>query len=145
MTSESWSQSIAFQKNPSRIVSSTVSPTFRGSVTKVNTDYAPSSSFGRSSQSYMTPYSDMKQPYLADCEALPYVDSPRRRPDLRISTDFQRFPSSSMTAVDEESACSSLDNLPSLTPTPQSPPLAHTPRSTMTITSLSRSPWLYIA
>lgn len=90
----------------------------------------------------MSPYTDVKQRDLVDCEMPPYTgtDSPDCRPDPRISTDIQRFSLCSMKTIDEESACSWFDDLPSLAPAPQLPPLAHIPLSAMTIAGLSRSP-----
>lgn len=126
VTSETWSGApISFQSNPSSIISSTDFSTFRGSSTKINTDFN-TSSFARSSRTCVSLLEDVKHKFASPVS---------KRPDLRVLT--QLWPPSicddgelgymkTLPYVDGNSSPS--ESISSLSPSPQTLPIALTPR-----------------
>lgn len=126
VTSETWdTPPIVFQTNPSFNTSATVSPTSRLSLPKLNTDLN-AFSLGRSSRTYLSPLDDIKHESISPVS---------QRSSWEICTQVSPFSiwddgelGSVATLAYKDSSFSPSDSIASSQASPQTPPIALTPR-----------------
>ncbi|OJT01700.1 hypothetical protein TRAPUB_7756 [Trametes pubescens] len=144
VTWETWHNPAPSRKSPSLNFTSVIPPTFLGSTAKVDIEFDSSYSSNRFSRIYISSSGEAKESSIMDWDVPPCAGPVSERPTkLWICTDLHGFASGSITAVDEENGCGLSGDPNPFPPSPQSPPIAFTPRNS-TATDLSRTIWTHV-